>query len=183
MFSSGETGFASWLKKAWLKSGCCAWNSKQWGLRGLQVPGEVPSTAPEKTTSLAQLSSCLWQTSHQPASSSAVGSSLYRNGNQHLTIMTDTLRGLLINMASYKSALYHGGKGKRWSWQVLSLRCRALWQLHSHWQFLSCRMVSSQPASFTGKGNWIETCRKQARITEKRRKSWFSTYWGGRKSQ
>ena len=168
MFSSGDIGFAFWLKKAWLKSGCCAWNSKQWGLRGLQVPGEVPSTAPEKTTSLAQLSLCLWQISHRPASSSVPGSSLYRNGNHHLKVMTETLKGLLINMASCKSAFYYGAKGKGWSWQVPSLRCRALWQLHSHLQFLSCRMVSSQSANFIGKWNWIETCRKQARIKEKK---------------
>lgn len=117
MFSSGDTGFAFWLKKAWLKSRCCAWNSKRWGLRGLQVPGEVPSTAPEKTTLLVQLMLCLWQTSHQPASSSALGSSPYRNGNQHLKIMRETLKGLLINMASCKSAFYHGGRGKGWIWQ------------------------------------------------------------------
>lgn len=130
MFSSGDTGFAFWLKKAWLKSGCCAWKGKRWGLRGIQVPGEVPSIAPEKATLLVQLTLCLWQTSHQPASSSAVGSSPYRNGNQHLKIMRETLKGLLINMASCKSAFF------------------------------------------------FSACRKQARIKEKRRKSWISSYWG-----
>lgn len=149
-----------WLKKVWLKSGCCAWNSKQWGLRGFQVPGEVSSMDLKKTILFAQLILCQWQTSHQPAFCSALGSCLHRNGNQHLKIMTEALKGLLTDRASCKSAFYHTGKGKAWSWQVLS-------EMKSS-SAASFPLVSIQPGNFTRKWNWIETCRKQARIKGKK---------------
>lgn len=111
---------------------------------------------------------------HQSAASSALDSSLYRTGNQHLN-KTETLKGPLNNIKVVWQAVNQpftlvAKERDEADRSFLSEMQKPFSSFFPTGQFLSCRIVSTQPSDFIEKWSWMESSKKQASTEDKGRK-------------